>query len=74
MNKWEAQYHAICLGITDKEVIKNAERLVESAIRLSEASRQPLGATVGAMLTAARHFDNKYRPVDLSLDRHPCDY
>lgn len=35
MDKWEAQYKALAMGITDKSMIDNAVLLVEQAQRMS---------------------------------------
>lgn len=58
MNKWEAKYHTLCLGITNQEVIKNSELLVESAIKLSCASNEDLNSVVNSMLMAANHYNS----------------
>lgn len=50
MNEWEAKYQALLAGIDNPEYIKNAEKLVQSAIDLSATSGQPFESTFWAML------------------------
>lgn len=38
MNEYKAKYEALLLGITDSDMIENAEKLVQSATDISGAS------------------------------------
>ena len=52
MNEWEAKYKALAAGITDAAMIANAERVVESAIRISTHTPQTFDEVLYALLQA----------------------
>ena len=59
MNEWKAKYMALSAGIEDPSIIKNAEKIVEIAIRLSNESDLQFERCVYGLLEAAM----KLRPV-----------
>jgi len=54
MNEWEAKYKALAAGITDPAMIANAERVVESAIRISTYTPQTFDEVFYALMQVIR--------------------
>ena len=52
--EWQMKYQALAAGITDQSMIENAEKLVESAIRLAGFTAQPVDEVFYFMLEAIR--------------------
>jgi hypothetical protein len=50
MNEWEARYKALAAGITDEQLIANAEKLVSQSLLLSQGSILPFERVFNAML------------------------
>jgi hypothetical protein len=50
MNEWEARYKALAAGITDEQLIANAEKIVSQALLLSQGSTLPFERVFNAML------------------------
>lgn len=50
MNEWEAKYKALAAGINDQQLIVNAEKLVEAALRQSVTSVERFEIVFNAML------------------------
>lgn len=64
MNEWEAKYRALLAGIEDQELIDNAEKLVEVAIKMSTSSILPFEAALYSLLQTISILR---KPLDLSV-------
>ncbi len=63
MNIWEAKYKALCMAVNNESYIKNAEKLVESAIQMSRACGMPFDEAVWAILKTTGLIQTQSEPI-----------